>query len=92
MNNYDDTGRSASGYKESGIGAKKGRIAQVLAQARASLSEPSRPFTPLSMESRMTSIPSSMPLTAVSKKTTATKRGPKQIISEVYDLTSGKPS
>lgn len=40
----DDTGKSTS--------RARGRIAEVLAQARASLKEPSRPFTPASLDQR----------------------------------------
>lgn len=50
-----------------GVGAR-GRIAQVLAQARASLQEPTRPVTPASLDARTALSSSNFPLSKNSKK------------------------
>ena len=39
-------------YTAKGTSRARGRIAEVLAEARASLKEPSRPFTPASLDQR----------------------------------------
>lgn len=81
--------RRSTGSQRSG---PRGRIAEVLAQARASLTEPSRPFTPMSLDSRVAAIASSQPLPQLASMgyPVLGKKAPKQFLSEVYDLTTGE--
>ena len=83
MGEPEEFRRSTGSYRA------RGRIAEVLAQARASLTEPSRPFTPMSLESRVVAIPSSLPLASLGAPSLG-KKTPKNVVSEVYDLLTGK--
>jgi hypothetical protein len=64
---------------------------QVLASARASLKEPSRPYTPLALDTKLSALnlqPSAIPISSSSSIKQKTKQRSK-MISEVYDLSTG---
>ena len=65
----------------------KGRIAQVLASARASLKEPSRPVTPAGLDSKV-SVLNLLSIPCPISVSQAQRNGKK--VTEIYDLSRGE--
>ena len=83
-----DQGAMYSETRSIRAGGAKGRIAQVLAQARASLSEPIRPQTPQSLDMKVNSLPSNLDYQSIGIGKLKTKKV--RNVAEILDISSGR--